>query len=180
MKATENRVVVVEKLFEVVRCDCYTSLALEVLRNEQRMMRRFRHDGTRETLRWDDGPLCPQALFEKGDSARSGDWSRSTLSVVIHFPSRFAHIRLPCREMNCGAFTKWKQVCEFRSCSVALPVLLNVWRYHRHALAGSGVSIDVTVNWSNARFVIQRRSASCSNSWWALSHQFPQATFPAK
>src|SRR5262245_16276610 len=110
----------------------------------------------------------------------SGDWSRSTLSVVIHWPSKLAQMRLPCREMNCGAFTKWKHVCEFNSRSISLPVLRKVWRYHRHALGGSGVNVDVTVNWSNSRFVVQWPRTSCSNSWCALSHQFPQTTFPDK
>src|SRR5262245_13856026 len=85
----------------------------------------------------------------------SGDLSRSTLSVVIHLQSRLAHSRLPSGEMNCGASTKWKHVCEFKSRSVSLPVLRNVWRHHRHAFAGSGASVEVTVNCSNVRFVVQ-------------------------
>ena len=70
VKAAENNVVVVEEFFEVARCDSDTRVALEVLRDEQGMMCRFRHDGARETLRRDDGPLSPQSLLEKRDSAR--------------------------------------------------------------------------------------------------------------
>ena len=59
MKATQNNVIVVKEFFEVSRRDSHTRVALEVLRNEQGMMRRFRHDGARETLRRDDGSLSP-------------------------------------------------------------------------------------------------------------------------
>jgi hypothetical protein len=65
MKATENTVVVVEEFFEVARRYSYARIAGEVFRDEKGMIRRFRHDGTRETLRRYDGPLCPQALLEK-------------------------------------------------------------------------------------------------------------------
>ena len=65
MKATENTVVVVEEFFEVARRDSYTRIAGEVFRDEEGMIRRFRHDSTRETLRRYDGPLRPQALLEK-------------------------------------------------------------------------------------------------------------------
>ena len=50
VKATENRVVVVEEFFEVASCNANTGVALEVLCDEQWMMRRFRHDGAREPL----------------------------------------------------------------------------------------------------------------------------------
>src|SRR5215813_270308 len=94
--------------------------------------------------------------FRKVTRRGSGDWSRSTLSVVIHLPSRLAQIRLPSGEMNCGAFTKCKHVCEFKSRSISPLVLSNVWRYHRHAFAESGLSVEVTLNRSNTRWVVQR------------------------
>src|SRR5262245_50523988 len=70
MKATENSIIVVEELFKVSCRNCHAPVALEVLRNEQGVMRRFRHNSARETRRRDNGPLCSHTLPEKRDSAR--------------------------------------------------------------------------------------------------------------